>query len=105
MVGPLMAAEAASSCRRMFLGKLRAIHELLKFAALSEVIVGPKEDGEVDGDMEKKLWNLELEVAAAGGGCGACWVLSFAALRGILREQSILHRGHDADLIVNQGSN
>jgi hypothetical protein len=100
-----MAAEAASSCRRMFLGKLRAIHELLKFAALSAVMVGPKEDGEDDGDMEKKLWNLELELAVGGGGCGACWGVSVAALRGILREQSILHSGHDADLIVNQGSN
>jgi hypothetical protein len=67
------------------------------------VIVGPKEDGLEEGEKEKKLCSLEFE-AAGGGRCGVCWFVLVASVRGMLKEQSCLHNGQEADFIVSQGS-
>jgi hypothetical protein len=81
-------------------GKLRAIHDRLNSSALSAAMVGPNELGELLWD-----WRNDPKNECGGGVGGVTGIVSSSSmLFSISSEQSCLHNGQDADLMVSQGS-
>lgn len=94
------AAAASLIWRRILRGKLRAIQDRLNSSALSAAMVGPNELGEL-----LCTWRNDPKNECGGGVGGATGIVSSSSiLFSISNEQSCLHNGQDADLMVSQGS-